>query len=53
LSANVVSLDAINVERGLAGGQGIPVKEWPTTKDEARRRVGAEGRSRGGRRRRG
>lgn len=39
LSAKVVSLDAINAERRLAGGQGIPVEEWASTNDEARRRV--------------
>lgn len=41
LAAEVVSLDAINAERGLDGGQGIPVEEWGRTNDEARRRTGA------------
>lgn len=27
-SADVISLDAINAERGLDGGQGIPLQEW-------------------------
>lgn len=39
LPATVVSLDAINAERGLAGGQGIPVEEWAKTNEEARRRA--------------
>jgi predicted kinase len=28
LDATVISLDAINAERGLQGGEGIPVEEW-------------------------
>lgn len=39
LPATVVSLDAINAERGLAGGQGIPVEEWARTNEEARCRT--------------
>jgi predicted kinase len=39
LDAEIVSLDAINEERGLIGGQGIPVEEWVRTNDEATRRV--------------
>lgn len=39
MSARVISLDAINAERGLAGGQGIPLKEWANTNDEAKRRA--------------
>jgi predicted kinase len=39
LNADVVSLDAINAERGLDGGQGIPVEEWSTTNDIAHERV--------------
>lgn len=31
LPARPISLDLINVERGLAGGQGISVEEWSTT----------------------
>jgi len=31
LDAAVISLDAINLERGLDGGQGIPVEEWAAT----------------------
>lgn len=39
LGAQIVSLDAINGERGLWGGQGIPVSEWAQTNAEAHRRV--------------
>ncbi len=39
MSARVISLDAINAERGLAGGQGISLEEWAHTNDEAKRRV--------------
>ena len=39
LSAAVVSLDAINAERGLWGGAGIPVSEWARTNDIAHERV--------------
>lgn len=31
LSANMISLDLINEERGLYGGQGIPLEEWSKT----------------------
>ncbi|WP_150307744.1 AAA family ATPase [Planctomonas psychrotolerans] len=31
LGADLISLDLINVERGLHGGQGIPVEEWAET----------------------
>jgi predicted kinase len=31
LPANLVSLDLINEERGLQGGQGIPLEEWAET----------------------
>lgn len=39
LGAHIVSLDAINEERGLWGGQGIPVSEWAKTNHEAHQRV--------------
>ena len=39
LDAEIVSLDSINEERGLFGGQGISVEEWIRTNDEAARRV--------------
>lgn len=39
LGCDVVSLDRINAERGLDGGQGIPVEEWATTNSIARQRV--------------
>jgi predicted kinase len=39
LGAQIVSLDAINGERGLWGGQGIPVSEWALTNAEAHQRV--------------
>jgi len=35
----VVSLDAINAERGLFGGDGIPVEEWERTSAMAVRRA--------------
>lgn len=41
LPAAVVSLDAINEERGLWGGDGLPVSEWARTNDLARERVRA------------
>ncbi|MEH3078239.1 MAG: ATP-binding protein [Quadrisphaera sp.] len=41
LGAEVVSLDAINAERGLDGGRGIAVQEWVRTNDEARTRAAA------------
>jgi len=31
LDAELISLDAINAERGLYGGQGIPLEEWAKT----------------------
>jgi predicted kinase len=37
--AVVVSLDAINAERGLAGGLGIPDGEWARSHEIARARV--------------
>ncbi|SDH35100.1 Gluconate kinase [Leifsonia sp. 98AMF] len=39
LGAQRVSLDAINEERGLRGGDGIAVSEWMRTNDEASARV--------------
>jgi predicted kinase len=35
-----VSLDMINEERGLRGGQGVPIEEWVQTHEIARDRVG-------------
>ncbi|MCX7521960.1 ATP-binding protein [Microbacterium sp. STN6] len=35
LGGDIVSLDAINEERGLRGGEGIPINEWARTNDEA------------------
>ena len=40
LDAELISLDAINLERGLDGGQGIPLKEWAATNQIAYDRVG-------------
>ena len=37
--ASVVSLDAINEERGLQGGQGISLAEWRATHDLAHERT--------------
>lgn len=37
----ILSLDAINAERGLHGGTGIPVDEWARTHDIALERVAA------------
>lgn len=37
----VVSLDVINQERGLDGGEGIPLSEWARTNELAKERVGA------------
>lgn len=31
LNAELISLDAINQERGLDGGKGIPLQEWSAT----------------------
>ena len=39
LDAQVLSLDAINEERGLDGGQGIPVEEWAETNRIAHQRA--------------
>lgn len=39
LPGSVVSLDAINEERGLYGGRGIPLSEWVRTNELARERV--------------
>ncbi|NNC11586.1 ATP-binding protein [Planctomonas sp. JC2975] len=41
LGATVVSLDAINAERGLHGGQGISIDQWEKTHEIARERVRA------------
>ena len=37
--ASIVSLDVINEERGLRGGQGIPLEEWRVTNDLAHERT--------------
>lgn len=45
--ARVVSLDALNLERGLVSGDGVPTEEWGKTHEEARRLLArglAEGR---------
>jgi predicted kinase len=39
MGAEVVSLDAINAERGLHGGTGMPVEEWARTHQIALGRV--------------
>ena len=39
LDARLISLDAINAERGLANGQGIPVEEWAATNAVAHARA--------------
>ena len=36
-----VSFDAINLERGLHGGEGLPVAEWAATLDIAKERTAA------------
>jgi predicted kinase len=36
---DLLSLDAINAERGLEGGKGIPVEEWATTNAIAHERA--------------
>lgn len=41
LPATSISFDAINAERGLWGGSGIPIAEWGRTHDIARERTGA------------
>lgn len=40
LPAHLLSLDLINEERGLDGGQGIPLEEWSTTNQIAHERAG-------------
>jgi len=42
LGAQVISLDLINAERGLYGGQGIPLEEWAATDRIAHERVEAQ-----------
>jgi predicted kinase len=39
LDAELISLDAINLERGLDGGQGIPLEEWAASNQIAHDRV--------------
>lgn len=39
LLGSVVSLDAINEERGLYGGEGIPLSEWARTHELATERA--------------
>jgi predicted kinase len=39
LDAELISLDIINAERGLDGGQGIPLEEWAETNRLARSRA--------------
>jgi predicted kinase len=39
LDASLISLDAINEERGLRGGQGIPLEEWAATNRIAHERA--------------
>ena len=39
LDGQVISFDAINEERGLRGGDGIPLEEWSRTYDLARDRA--------------
>lgn len=39
--AAVVSFDAINLERGLHGGDGLPVTEWAATLEIAKQRTAA------------
>jgi predicted kinase len=41
LGATILSLDSINEERGLHGGQGIPVEEWAKTNRLAEERSSA------------
>jgi predicted kinase len=41
LAAELISLDSINEERGLRGGDGIPLSEWIVTNEEASRRAHA------------
>jgi predicted kinase len=39
LKSELVSLDVINEERGLRGGEGIPLSEWVRTNEEASART--------------
>jgi predicted kinase len=41
LSADLISLDAINGERGLSGGQGMTIAQWEETSAIAMRRLRA------------
>jgi predicted kinase len=41
LGATVISLDAINAERGLFGGEGIAIEEWRRTHEIAMVRLAA------------
>src|SRR5947209_8113646 len=41
LHARVLSYDAVNAERGLRGGEGIPVEEWVQTNAIAHDRAAA------------
>ncbi|WP_152364235.1 AAA family ATPase [Microlunatus speluncae] len=41
LGGELVSLDDLNAERGLWGGDGIPIEEWSRTMDLAHDRVAA------------
>lgn len=41
LDARVLSYDAINAERGLRGGEGVPVEEWLQTNTIAHNRAAA------------
>lgn len=42
LDAELISLDGINAERGLDGGQGIPVEEWVKTNRIAHERAATQ-----------
>ena len=39
LGCAYISLDDINAERGLHGGEGVPIEEWQRTHDIARERM--------------
>lgn len=39
LGGEIISLDDLNAERGLWGGDGIPIEEWARTMDLAHDRV--------------
>ena len=39
--AATISFDAINLERGLHGGEGLPVAEWAATLEIAKERTAA------------